>query len=47
MKQDKDKYRIPRSIQQTIPIDTIYEDGIFKYGKLYSKTYIFDDINYV
>lgn len=46
MKQDKDTFKIPRSIQRTIPIDTIYEDGIFKYGNLYSKTYVFDDINY-
>ena len=46
-KQEKEKFRIPRSVQQTIPIDTIWKDGIFKVGKnKYSKTFQFTDINY-
>ena len=27
-KQDKEKFVIPRSVQQTIPIQTIWENGI-------------------
>lgn len=46
-KQEKEKFKIPRSVQQTIPIDTIWKDGIFKVGKnKYSKTFQFSDINY-
>lgn len=38
---------IPRSVQDAIPISRVYEDGIFRIGKmLYSKTYRFEDINY-
>lgn len=28
-KQEKEKYKIPRSVQDTIPIKTIWKDGIF------------------
>lgn len=46
-KQEKEKFKIPRSVQQTIPIDTIWKDGIFKLGKnKFSKTFQFTDINY-
>ena len=45
-KQNKEKFHVPRNAQQTIPIDTIYEDGIFRMGTRYSKTYRFVDINY-
>ena len=40
-KQDKEKFVIPRSVQQLIPIETIWSDGIFKIGR--NK---FTDINY-
>lgn len=30
-KQDKEKFVIPRSVQQVIPIETIWSDGIFIY----------------
>ena len=33
MSQDKEKFVIPRSVQQVIPIQTIWNDGIFKIGK--------------
>lgn len=42
----KEKYKVPKSVQDTIPIDTIYHDGIFKCGKTYTKSYRFLDINY-
>lgn len=46
-KQEKEKFKIPHSVQQTIPIDTIWKDGIFRVGKnKYSKTFQFTDINY-
>ena len=46
-KQEKEKFKVPKKVQQIIPIDTIYNDGIFKVGKnKYSLTYKFTDINY-
>lgn len=39
-------FKIPRNMQQTIPIERIYEDGIFYYNNQYSKTFKFTDINY-
>lgn len=46
-KQEKDRFKIPKSVQDLIPIQTVYLDGIFQVspGK-FSKTYKFDDINY-
>lgn len=47
LKQDRDKFKVPRSVQQMIPIQTIWPDGIFQVGKTkYAKTYQFSDINY-
>lgn len=47
MKQDREKFRIPRSVQQVIPIRTIWKDGIFQVGRnKYAKTYRFTDINF-
>ena len=45
-KQNKERINVPRTIQDTIPIDTIYKDGIFRIGNKYSKSYRFLDINY-
>lgn len=46
-KQDKEKFAIPSSVQQAIPIQAIWQDGIFKVGRnKFSKTYKFTDINY-
>ena len=47
MRQDKEKFNIPKSVQQAIPIQTIWKDGIFLVGKnKYAKTYRFTDINF-
>ena len=47
LKQDKEKYQIPRKVQDIIPVRTVYPDGIFLSGKgKYSKTFRFRDINY-
>ena len=45
-KQEKTKFKIPRSVQDAIPIQRVWEDGIFQLGNRYSKSYSFTDINY-
>lgn len=46
-KRDKEKFKVPRSAQQIIPIEALWLDGIFLVGKnKYSKCYKFLDINY-
>ena len=47
LKQDKDKYRVPRRVQDVIPIKRIWTDGIFLVGNKFSKMYRFTDINYL
>lgn len=46
IKQDKEKYRVPRKVQDVIPISCIWPDGIFKVGNKFSQTFRFSDINY-
>ena len=46
LRQEKEKFKIPKSVQQAIPIQCVWPDGIFKTGKLYSKSFRFTDINY-
>ena len=43
---DKEKFKVPRSVQDAIPIRRIWPDGIFQVGNRYSKSYSFTDINY-
>lgn len=46
-KQDKEKFVVPKGVQDIIPVKAIYNDGIFRVGKnKYAKTYKFEDINY-
>ena len=46
-KNDKEKFTPPKSVQDVIPIQTIYKDGIFQVGKnKYTKCFRFTDINY-
>ena len=47
LRQEKERYRIPRSVQDTLPIRCIWSDGIFKSGNKFSKTFCFADINYM
>ena len=48
IKKDKEKFIIPKGVQDTIHIKRIWEDGIFLTGRnKYSKTFIFTDINYI
>ncbi|MDD4474256.1 MAG: ATP-binding protein [Eubacteriales bacterium] len=45
-KQDKEEFVVPKTVQQAIPVNAIYEDGIFIVGKKFSKSFKFTDINY-
>lgn len=45
-KSERVPFRIPRSVQQSIPIQRIYTDGIWQIGSKHSKTWRFSDINY-
>ena len=45
-KMDREKFKIPRSVQQAIPIQRIWQDGIFQVGNKFSKSFRFSDINY-
>ena len=40
MRQDREPYRIPRRVQDVIPIQCVWPDGIFKVGIKFSKTSI-------
>ena len=46
IKQDKEKFVVPKGVQQAIPIRTIWPDGIFRVGNKFSKSFRFEDINY-
>ena len=46
-KKEKIEFKVPSKIQDCIPVQRIYKDGIFYLGKNnYSKTYKFTDVNY-
>ncbi len=46
LKQDRERYKIPRKVQDVIPVRRIWNDGIFQVGGQFSRTYKFSDINY-
>ena len=46
IQQERETYRVPRRVQDTIPIRRVWEDGIFLCGQKYTKTFRFTDINY-
>ena len=39
-KMEREKFRIPRSVQDAIPIRRIFADGIFQVGNQYSKNMV-------
>ena len=45
-KQDKERYTVPRKVQDVIPVRRIWKDGIFMVGNKFAKTFKFTDINY-
>lgn len=47
LRRDPEQFRIPRSVQEVIPIRTVWKSGIFLVGpNRYSRTWQFSDINY-
>ena len=47
LRQDRESYRVPRRVQDVIPIRRIWSDGIFLVGNRFAKTFKFTDINYM
>ena len=45
-RQERVKFKVPRSVQDAIPIRRVWPDGIFQVGNQYSKSWSFTDINY-
>lgn len=43
---NREKFFVPRSVQQSIPIKNVYADGTFSVAGLYSRSWRFCDINY-
>lgn len=47
IRQDREKFIIPKSVQQAIPIQAVWKDGIFLVGRnKFTKTFKFVDVNY-
>lgn len=46
LKQDKEPFVIPKSVQNTIPVRRIWPDGLFLCGNKFSKCWRFEDVNY-
>ena len=47
LKQDKERFTVPRIVRDVIPAKRIWPDGIFQVGRYkFSKTWKFTDINY-
>ena len=47
MRQDKEKFKIPKSVQQVIPIQTIWKDGIFLVWSYVKKKYKLNVTNFL
>lgn len=45
-RQEKEKFVVPKSVQQAIPVQRIWLDGLFYSGSQYSMSWRFSDINY-
>ena len=45
-KSEREKFKIPRSVQETIPVKCVYQDGIWLVGNRHSKTWRLTDVNY-
>ena len=46
LRQDRERFTVPKSVQDAIPIRRIWPDGVFQFGSKFSKTLRFSDINY-
>ena len=47
LKTDKERYKVPKTVQDVIPIKRIWTDGIFLVGNKFTKSWKFRDINYL
>ena len=47
LSQDKERYTVPKKVQDVIPIRRIWPDGIFQVGSKFVKSWKFADINYL
>ena len=47
LRESRERYTVPRRVQDVIPIRRIWNDGIFMVGCRFAKTYQFSDINYM
>lgn len=45
-KSEMDKFTVPRSVQQSIPVRKIFADGIWQAGNKHSRTWRLSDVNY-
>lgn len=43
---EKEKFKIPKTVQESIPIKKIFKDGIILCGGNYTKSWKFTDVNY-
>ena len=43
---ERDTFSVPHSVQKSIPIKRIYQDGVFQVSGKFSKTWRFFDVNY-
>lgn len=46
LKSEKEPFKVPSSVQDTIPIKKIWKDGTFQVGNKLSRTFRFTDVNY-
>lgn len=46
LKSEKEPFKVPSSVQETIPIRKIWKDGTFQVGNKFSRTFRFTDVNY-
>lgn len=47
MRRDRDKFKVPKKVQDILPVKMIWTDGIFLSGRnRYSKMFLFTDINF-
>ena len=46
LKSEREPFKVPSSVQDTIPIKKIWKDGTFQVGNKFSRTFRFTDVNY-
>ena len=46
-KSERVKVKVPRSVQQSIPIKRIYTNGIWEVGRKHSRSWKLTDVNYI